>query len=145
VDSLVAAPVVAGGSPSDIDAEAGMLGVIDRGAGPAHLSLFTYNAFGELNASGAPINTEWRMPTAWRSCRRPVKIRTSGDPRARCAAHVADRRSRASRTAFRPFDCHERLPPRVRHDQPVMVRGSGALHRYHRRVVAAAAIRVRTS
>jgi len=39
----------------DIDAENGFLGVIDRGAGQAHLSLFTYNAFGELTASRAPI------------------------------------------------------------------------------------------
>jgi len=39
----------------DIDAENGFLGVIDGGAGQAHLSLFTYNAFGELTASRAPI------------------------------------------------------------------------------------------
>ena len=32
-----------------------MLGVIDGGAGQTHLSLFTYNAFGELTASGTPI------------------------------------------------------------------------------------------
>jgi hypothetical protein len=56
VDSLVAAPVVAGGSPSDIDADGGILGVIDRGTGSSHLSLFTYNVFGELTPSGAPIN-----------------------------------------------------------------------------------------
>lgn len=55
VDGLVAANVAAGGSPSDIDADNGVLGVIDRGAGPAHLTLFTYNTFGELTASGAPI------------------------------------------------------------------------------------------
>jgi hypothetical protein len=55
VDSLVAARVTAGGSPSDIDTDNGVLGVIDRGAGQAHLSLFTYNAFGELIANGAPI------------------------------------------------------------------------------------------
>jgi hypothetical protein len=29
--------------------------VIARGAGQSHLSLFTYNKFGELTASGAPI------------------------------------------------------------------------------------------
>jgi hypothetical protein len=56
VDSLVAAAVVAGGSPSDIDADAGLLGVLDRGAGSAHLSLFTYNTFGELTTAGVPIN-----------------------------------------------------------------------------------------
>jgi len=32
------------------------LGVIDRGAGQSHLSLFVYNEFGELRAIGAPIN-----------------------------------------------------------------------------------------
>ena len=55
VDALVAANITAGGSPSDIDADHGVLGVIDRGAGQAHLSLFTYNVFGELAASGTPI------------------------------------------------------------------------------------------
>jgi len=55
VDALVAANVTAGGSPSDIDSDNGVLGVIDRGAGQAHLSLFTYNAFGELTPSGTPI------------------------------------------------------------------------------------------
>jgi hypothetical protein len=55
VDAVVAANVIAGGGPSDIDADHGVLGVIDRGAGQSHLSLFSYNAFGELTASGAPI------------------------------------------------------------------------------------------
>jgi hypothetical protein len=55
VDATVAANITAGGAPSDIDTNQGVLGVIDRGAGQAHLSLFTYNAFGELTASGAPI------------------------------------------------------------------------------------------
>jgi len=55
VDALVAANVTPGGSPSDIDAADGVLGVIDAGGGQAHLSLFTYNAFGELGASGTPI------------------------------------------------------------------------------------------
>jgi hypothetical protein len=55
VDAVVAANVTAGGSPSDIDADNGVLGVLDRGAGQAHLTLFTYNAFGELAASGSPI------------------------------------------------------------------------------------------
>jgi hypothetical protein len=45
-----------GGGPSDIDADQGVLGVIDRGAGQSHLSLFTYNRFGELAASGTRIN-----------------------------------------------------------------------------------------
>ncbi len=55
VDAAVAANVTAGGGPSDIDTDNGVLAVIDRGAGQAHLSLFTYNAFGELSASGTPI------------------------------------------------------------------------------------------
>jgi hypothetical protein len=55
VDAVVAANVTPGGSPADIDADNGVLGVVDRGAGQAHLSLFTYNAFGELTASGTPI------------------------------------------------------------------------------------------
>jgi hypothetical protein len=55
VDGLVAASVTAGGSPSDIDAAGGLLGVIDRGAGSAHLSLFAYNQYGELTATGSAI------------------------------------------------------------------------------------------
>jgi len=54
VDSPVAA-VIATGGPSDIDAGNGVLGVIDHGAGESHLSLFTYNAFGELAPSGTTI------------------------------------------------------------------------------------------
>jgi hypothetical protein len=55
IDSVVAATIGTGGAPSDIDADDGLLGVIDHGAGQSHLSLFRYNAFGELAASGAPI------------------------------------------------------------------------------------------
>jgi len=55
VDSPVAASIATGGGPTDIDTEAGVLGVIDHGAGQSHLSLFAYNEFGELAASGAPI------------------------------------------------------------------------------------------
>jgi len=55
VDSPVAASIATGGAPSDIDADRGVLGVIDHGAGQSHLSLFTYNQFGELTASGTPI------------------------------------------------------------------------------------------
>jgi hypothetical protein len=54
VDGLVAANI-AGGSPADIDADRGVLGVIDHGAGQSHLTLFTYNAFGELTATGSAI------------------------------------------------------------------------------------------
>jgi hypothetical protein len=55
LDDPVAASVTAGGSPSDIDAEDGILGVIDRGAGQSHLTLFSYNRFGELKSSGPAI------------------------------------------------------------------------------------------
>jgi len=56
VDSAVAANIVTGGAPADIDASAGVLGVIDHVAGQSHLSLFTYNVFGELVAAGAPVS-----------------------------------------------------------------------------------------
>ena len=56
VDASVAATIVTGGAPSDIDTDDGVLAVIDHGAGQSHLSLFTYNAFGELTAGGAPID-----------------------------------------------------------------------------------------
>ena len=55
VDAQVAASIATGGAPSDIDADGGVLGVIDHGAGQSHLSLFGYDRFGELSASGAPI------------------------------------------------------------------------------------------
>jgi len=55
VDAPVAANIATGGAPADIDAAGGVLGVVDHGAGQSHLSLFTYNRFGELKASGAPI------------------------------------------------------------------------------------------
>jgi hypothetical protein len=56
VDASVAATIATGGAPADIDTSEGVLGVIDHGAGQSHLSLFTYTRFGELTASGAPIN-----------------------------------------------------------------------------------------
>jgi hypothetical protein len=55
VDSAVAA-TIATGSPTDLDADAGVLGVIDHAAGQSHLSLFAYNRFGELTASHVPID-----------------------------------------------------------------------------------------
>ena len=54
VDSLVAA-TIGTGAPADIDADSGVLAVIDHGAGQSHLSLFAYNVFGELTADGNPI------------------------------------------------------------------------------------------
>jgi len=56
VDGTVAANITTGGAPSDIDADNGILGVIDHVAGQSHLSLFIYNEFGELVASGSPID-----------------------------------------------------------------------------------------
>jgi DNA-binding beta-propeller fold protein YncE len=55
VDGLVVAQIPTG-APADIDADAGVLGVIDHGAGQSHLSVFTYNRFGELAATGATIS-----------------------------------------------------------------------------------------
>lgn len=55
VDAPVAA-TIGGGAPSDIDASLGVLGVIDHGNGQSHLSLFTYNVFGELTPSAASID-----------------------------------------------------------------------------------------
>jgi len=54
VDAPVAAPVPTG-SPADIDADSGVLGVIDHAGGQSHLTTWTYNAFGEL-AHGAAIS-----------------------------------------------------------------------------------------
>jgi DNA-binding beta-propeller fold protein YncE len=51
IDSQIAAQI-ATGAPADIDADSGVLGVIDHAAGQSHLSLFTYNQFGELAARG---------------------------------------------------------------------------------------------
>jgi hypothetical protein len=58
IDAQVAATITTGGGPSDLDAEAGVLGVVDHGAGQSHLSLFTYNRFGELAARGTPITID---------------------------------------------------------------------------------------
>ncbi len=54
IDSQVAAQTPTG-SPADIDADAGVLGVIDHGGSQSHLSVFTYNRFGELAPAGAII------------------------------------------------------------------------------------------
>jgi hypothetical protein len=56
VDSLVGASIATGGAPSDIDSEAGVLAVIDHGGGQSHVSLFTYNTFGELTVYGTTIS-----------------------------------------------------------------------------------------
>jgi hypothetical protein len=65
VDSAVAATVTAGGSPTDTDSGGGYLAVIDHTSGPgadSHLSVFTYNFFGELTASGNPVDL--KVPSA---------------------------------------------------------------------------------
>ncbi len=54
VDAESAAQVPTG-SPTDMDADSGVLGVIDHGAGQSHLSIFSYNVFGELAPAGATI------------------------------------------------------------------------------------------
>jgi hypothetical protein len=55
IDAPIAAAVPTG-APADIDGDAGVLGVIDHGAGESHLSLFSYNQFGELAPAGDPIS-----------------------------------------------------------------------------------------
>jgi DNA-binding beta-propeller fold protein YncE len=55
VDTQIAAQIPTG-SPADIDADSGVLGVIDHGNGESHLSILTYNEFGELTANGATIS-----------------------------------------------------------------------------------------
>ena len=57
-DAPVAATVVTG-SPTDTDADGGYLAVIDHSSGQgatSHLTLFTYNQFGELSASGSIVD-----------------------------------------------------------------------------------------
>jgi hypothetical protein len=54
IDKQVAAQIPTG-APADIDADSGVLSVIDHGAGQSHLSVFTYNRFGELAAAGSTI------------------------------------------------------------------------------------------
>lgn len=51
IDAAIAASTPTGG-PSDLDAEAGILSVLDHGAGTSHLTFFSYNRFGELTPAG---------------------------------------------------------------------------------------------
>lgn len=55
VDDAAAASIPTGG-PSDLDAAAGVLGVVDHANGMSHLTLLTYNRFGELTPSGSAID-----------------------------------------------------------------------------------------
>jgi len=57
-DNAVAANITTG-SPTDADAKSGYFAVIDHSGGAgasSHLTLFTYNEFGELSAQGTVIN-----------------------------------------------------------------------------------------
>lgn len=59
IDDPVATKVLTGGSPTDTDAAAHYLGVIDHTPGvgaTSHVNLFTYNRFGELTESGNPVD-----------------------------------------------------------------------------------------
>jgi hypothetical protein len=59
VDNAVAASILTGGSPTDTDADGGYLGVIDHKGGSgatSHLTMFTYNRFGELSESGSVLD-----------------------------------------------------------------------------------------
>jgi len=53
VDTPVAATIGTGGAPSDIDADGGVMGVIDHGGGASHLSVFAMNELGELSGGNA--------------------------------------------------------------------------------------------
>jgi hypothetical protein len=58
-DGTIAASIVTGGSPTDVDGNAGYLGVIDHSGGAAatsHLTVFTYNEFGELSQRRTAID-----------------------------------------------------------------------------------------
>jgi hypothetical protein len=54
IDDEIAAQIPTG-SRADVDADAGVLAVIDHGSGQSHLSILSYDEFGELKANGAPI------------------------------------------------------------------------------------------
>ena len=53
IDGGVAATLA--GGPTDLDAQSGVMGALDKQAGISHLSLLSYNRFGELTA-GPDIN-----------------------------------------------------------------------------------------
>jgi hypothetical protein len=54
IDTLAAATVPTG-NPLDLDADGRVLALLDHGAGQSHLSIFSYNSFGELTPVGSPI------------------------------------------------------------------------------------------
>ncbi len=55
IDNPVAAKVSTG-APTDVDADRGVLGVIDHAGGHSHLTLMAYDAFGELSPKGTAID-----------------------------------------------------------------------------------------
>lgn len=55
VDDVAAASIPSGG-PSDLDADAGLMAVVDHANGASHLTLLTYNRFGELSIAGSAVN-----------------------------------------------------------------------------------------
>jgi hypothetical protein len=71
IDNQVEASVTTG-SPTDADANGGIFGVIDHGTNQSHLTLFSYNVFGELKSAGGPITLG--VPNA-----NGVAIMTPGD------------------------------------------------------------------
>jgi hypothetical protein len=60
------------GAPTDADANGGIFGVIDHAANQSHLTVFSYNVFGELKPSGGPITLGVPNPNG-------VAIMTPGD------------------------------------------------------------------
>lgn len=55
VDDAMAASIPSGG-PTDIDADAGLMAVVDHAGGASHLTFLTYNHFGELSSVGAAVD-----------------------------------------------------------------------------------------
>lgn len=55
VDATVAATIPSGG-PSDIDADAGLMAVVDHAGGASHLTFLAYNRFGELTTMGSAVD-----------------------------------------------------------------------------------------
>ena len=56
VDAVIAATTP--GAAADVDAADGVLAVVDHGAGQSHVSLFTYNKFGELSLAAPTVTVE---------------------------------------------------------------------------------------
>jgi hypothetical protein len=76
VDSPVAASIATGGAPADIDADAGVLGVIEHGAGQSHLSFSDTTPLASSSRSGRRSRLVFPMPTALRLFRLVTGIET---------------------------------------------------------------------